>query len=70
SLRPLSLRLEADDTLDKFSESSFHLPSSSLLKLLILFKVKTINNQYRTITPMQIIDLCNISELNQLFIEY
>nr|BAM29340.1 dnapol [Lentinula edodes] len=61
---------EADDTLDKFSESSFHLPSSSLLKLLILFKVKTINNQYRTITPMQIIDLCNISELNQLFIEY
>lgn len=59
--------------LEKFSESSFHSPSSLSsfgLKLLILFKVKTVNNQYRTISPLQIIDIGDISELNQLFIEY
>jgi hypothetical protein len=37
------------------------------LKLLILFKIKTVNNQFRTISHMQTINLDDIDKLNKLF---
>lgn len=44
-------------------------PSS--IKLLILFKVKTINNQYRTIGPLQIVDINDdLQSLSELFIKF
>lgn len=40
------------------------------VKLLILFKVKSINSQYRTISYMQTININDFDQLNKLFIEY
>ena len=40
------------------------------IKILILFKVKTINHQYRTITPLQIINIEDFNSLYELFIEF
>lgn len=57
-------------SLQSYIFSSSTLPVSKSLKLLILFKVKTINNQYRTISYMQTIDIKDFHLLNQLFIEY
>jgi hypothetical protein len=39
-------------------------------KIIILFKVKTINNQIRTISYMQTIEIKDLDSLNKLFIEY
>ena len=40
------------------------------IKILVLFKVKSINNQYRTISYMQTINFKDFDLLNKLFIEY
>lgn len=40
------------------------------LKLLILFKIKTINNQFKSISYMQTIELQNMHQLEDIFIEY
>lgn len=42
----------------------------SQIKLLILFKVKTINHQYRTISLMQTLNFDEFDKIPQLFIEY
>ena len=42
----------------------------SQIKLLILFKVKTINHQYRTISPLQIVDINDVNILSDLFNEF
>ena len=39
-------------------------------KLLIIFKIKTINNQIRSISYMQTINFQDIDQLKQLFIEF
>ena len=39
------------------------------LKLAIIFKIKTINNQYRSISHLQVIDFIDFNKLNKLFIE-
>lgn len=43
---------------------------NSDIKLLIIFKIKTINNQIRSISYMQTIKLGDIDKLKQIFIEY
>lgn len=40
------------------------------LRLLIMFKVKNLNNQYKSISYMQTIDLKDIDKLTNIFIEY
>ena len=54
------------------SNLSFYKPVKlpSQIKLLILFKVKTINHQYRTISPLQIVDIDDLSYLSDLFNEF
>lgn len=42
----------------------------SNIRILILFKVKTINNQYRNISPLQIVEIENLNILIEIFNEY
>lgn len=39
-------------------------------RLMINFKIKTVNNQYRTISYIQCIDIIDFDQLEQIFIEY
>jgi len=43
--------------------------SNNSFKLSIIFKIKTINNQYRSISHLQIINIEDFDKLIQLFIE-
>ena len=54
------------------SSLSFYQPVSypSNIKVLILFKVKSLNHQYKTITPLQIIDIEDFNLIYDIFIEY
>nr|YP_025890.1 DNA-directed DNA polymerase [Moniliophthora perniciosa]AAQ74286.1 DNA-directed DNA polymerase [Moniliophthora perniciosa] len=64
------------DNLIKISLTSFkayllnNIDKNLSIKILILFKIKTINNQYRTISYMQCIDIKDFELLNKIFIEY
>lgn len=49
--------------------NNFNSKSKLKYKILILFKIKTTNNQYRNISHMQIINLSEIDKLKQLFVE-
>ncbi len=52
------------------SNITFKEKSNSDYKLLIIFKIKTINNQFRSISYMQIIRLDEIDILKNIFIEF
>lgn len=57
----------------KLAKSQFsYTPTSypSQLKIMILFKLKTINHQYKTISPLQTVNIEDISSLANLFVEY
>ena len=51
-----------------FNYKPMSYPSS--IKILILFKIKSINYQYRTITPLQIVNIEDFNYLYDLFIEF
>jgi len=65
---PLKISLAFETFKEKlFSE---FIEDKSNIKLLILFKIKTKNNQIRSISYMQTINLEDIDQLKQLFIEF
>lgn len=46
-----------------------HSNNNNSFKLAIIFKIKTVNNQYRSISNLQIINIEDFDKLNKLFIE-
>jgi hypothetical protein len=67
---------EIQDSLEKFKNEillSSDLSNGKInkdLKLVVLFKIKSINNQYRTISPMQILEVKDFNQLNEVFLAY